>query len=91
MDKVNIYELDGIWVTAANVKDAIKVFEDIGYTIDELFEGNIFLVEILDDHKLNRYIYEREDSTSCSFAERLKEMIAEGEKFPALFAADSTY
>ena len=89
MNKINIYEIDGIWVAAATIEDAMKEFISLGFA-DLYVEGEL-IIEELADNLYDKFRFVKDDGTVCTFGEQLNAMIAAGVQFPAFFAADSTY
>lgn len=91
MNKINIYELDGIWVAAATVDDAEGEFINLGFEKAELYEDEKSIIEELAENSYDTFRFVKEDGTVCTFEEQLHAMVAAGVQFPVFFACDNTY
>lgn len=91
MNKINIYEVDGIWVAAATIEDAMKEFISLGFEEADLYVEGELVIEELADNSYDKFRFVKEDGSVCTFEEQLNAMIAAGVRFPAFFAHDNTY
>lgn len=91
MKKINIYEIDGIWVAAATIEDAMKEFISLGFEEADLYADGEFTIEELADNSYDKFRFVKDNGTVCTFEEQLNAMAAAGVQFPAFFAHDNTY
>lgn len=91
MNKINIYEIDGIWVAAATIEDAMKEFISLGFEEADLYADGEFTIEELADNSYDKFRFVKDNGTVCTFEEQLNAMAAAGVQFPAFFAHDNTY
>lgn len=91
MNKINIYEVDGIWVAAATIEDAMKEFISLGFEEADFYVEGELIIQELADNSYDKFRFVKDDGTVCTFEEQLNAMIAAGVQFPAFFAHDNTY
>ena len=87
---MKIYEMDDCtWFAAASAEEAIQGYRElVGEDADEYLEESGGPYELADEG-LDRLIYHDfvdGSETTRTFREQLNKMIADGEKFPCMFA-----